>query len=232
MKRATCTLILLLSLNTFTQAQMETPEVPKIQNGFDLAIGMGDGIYSGALMWQRTHGISGSNKWRLGYGVRFSGFTGSNLTYITAPANLTSDDATIDTLGVNDPLSMGFNAVIVIEYQFSSKLKAGFNIDALGLGFGRQSASTFISSDNDGSFTVANDASPTSFNLLLVGDNDIGQLKSEFYVGYAVSDRFWIRGGLDMTFSEYTTENTLAHNNDRFRFKAMMFFLGLTYAPF
>jgi hypothetical protein len=230
MKKFILTCIAILTISATGAAQ--EIEIPKTQQGFDVAIGVGEGIFSGALMWQLTHGISKSNKWRLGYGLRFSGFGGSNLTYITAPASLTSDEATIDTFNVRNPLTMGLSAVIIIEYQLSNKLRFGFNIDAIGFGFGNTSDGTFASSSNDGNFPTTLDAAPTSLNLLLVGDNDIGQLKSEFYVGYAFSEKFQIRGGLDMTFSEYTTSQELTNNNDRFRYKAMMFFVGITYVPF
>ncbi|MBA2582252.1 MAG: hypothetical protein H0V01_02560 [Bacteroidetes bacterium] len=207
-------------------------EIPKTTQAFGLAIGAGDGIYSGALSWNRTHGLFNGKKIRLGYGLRFSGFSGSNLTYTTAPAKLASDESTIDTLIVNSPLAMGLSASIHIEYLFTPKLKAGFNIDAIGLGFGSESSTTFISSENTGNFPVNPSARPTPFNLLLVGDNDIGYLKSEFFIAYAISEKLWLRGGMDMTFSEYTTSVKLTNNNDRFRYKAIMFFLGISFNPF
>jgi hypothetical protein len=219
-----------LALNC-VQAQNLTP--PKKDANIDLALGMGENSsFSYALSWNTTYGMFSSNKFRLGYGVRFSGFTGSEINYITAPADLTGDDATIDTLLVNSPHSMGLSALANLQYQFSSKLKLGFNIDVIGLGFGSTDNSTFISSENTGQFPQTLESSPSSFNLLLGGDNDLGQLKSEFYIAYALSEKTWIRGGMDMTFSEYTTSQELTNANDRFRSKPVLVFLAISYNPF
>lgn len=225
-------LFLAICLLAMPKLQSQENEIPKTIQAFDIAVGVGDGIYSGALSWNRTHGLLKSKKLRLGYGLRLSGFGGSNVNYTTAPAKLAADDATVDTLIVNSPLSMGLSASIHIEYFFTSKLRVGFNIDAIGVGFGSESNTTFISSENTGQFPTAPKAKPTSLNALLIGDNDIGQLKSEFYVAYNLNPKLAIRGGFDMTFSEYTSNVKLTQDNDRFRNKAMMVFLGVSFNPF
>ena len=216
-----------------TCAQAQNPTLPKKESNVDLALGIGENSsFSYALSWNTSHGIFSSNKFRLGYGIRFSGFTGSELNYITAPADLTGDDQTIDTLLVNSPHSLGLSALVSIQYQFSPKFKLGFNIDAIGLGFGSSDNSRFISSENTGQYPEMVEASPSSFNLLLGGDNDLGQLKSEFYIAYALSEKTWLRGGMDMTFSEYTSNQKLTQDNDRFRYKPVLIFLAISYNPF
>ncbi|WP_158861521.1 hypothetical protein [Lunatibacter salilacus] len=216
---------------TCVQAQEGT--LPKKESNIDLALGMGENrSFSYALSWNTSYGLFSSNKFRLGYGVRFSGFTGTDLNYITAPADLTGDNATIDTLFVNSAHTMGLSALINLQYQFSPKFKLGFNIDAIGLGFGGTTNAQFISSSNTGQFPETVEASPTSFNLLLGGDNDRGQIKSEFYIAYALSEKTWLRGGMDMTFSEYTSRQELANANDRFRYKPVLIFLAISYNPF
>ncbi len=216
---------------TWVQAQNLT--IPKKESNLDLALGLGENSsFSYALSWNTSYGLFSSNKFRLGYGVRFSGFNGSELNYITAPADLTGDDATIDTLLVNSPHSMGLSALINLQYQFSSKFKLGFNIDVIGVGFGSTDNSTFISSENTGQYPQTLESSPSSFNLLLGGDNDLGQIKSEFYIAYALSEKTWLRGGMDMTFSEYTTNQELTNGNDRFRYKPVLVFLAVSYNPF
>jgi len=231
MKNQFLTLNLIICLFLFPKLKAQDTEVPRTMQYVDLAVGAGDGIYTGALSWNRTHGLLKSKKLRLGYGLRFSAFSGSNLNYITAPANLTANEATIDTLLVNSPLTLGLSASIHIEYLISSKFRVGFNIDALGLGFGSESNTTFIS-NNIGQLPFNPTAKPTALNVLLIGDNDIGQLKSEFYLAYALSPKLLLRGGLDMTFSEYTTNVKLTNDNDRFRYKAMMLFVGISFNPF
>ena len=132
-----------------TCLQAQSPEIPKKEQNFDLALGMGENSsFSYALSWNKSHGLFSSNKFRLGYGLRFSGFTGSDLNYITAPADLTANDATIDTLQIGSPHSLGLSALVNLQYQFSSRFKIGFNIDAIGLGFGSTNDARFISSEN------------------------------------------------------------------------------------
>jgi len=216
-----------------TCVQAQNPTLPKKESNLDLALGMGENSsFSYALSWNTSYGMFSSNKFRLGYGIRFSGFTGSELNYITAPADLTGDDNTIDTLLVNSPRTMGLSALVNLQYQFSSKFKLGFNIDAIGLGFGSTDNSRFISSENTGQYPETIEASPSTFNLLLGGDNDLGQIKSEFYIAYALSEKTWLRGGMDMTFSEYTSSQELTNNNDRFRYKPVLVFLAISYNPF
>ncbi|MEX0882634.1 MAG: hypothetical protein WDZ72_04095 [Cyclobacteriaceae bacterium] len=213
--------------------QAQSPGIPKKEQNFDLALGMGENSsFSYALSWNQSHGLFSSNKFRLGYGLRFSGFTGSDLNYITAPADLTGDDNTLDTLLIGSAHTMGLSALINLQYQFSPKFKIGFNIDAIGLGFGSTGNGQFISSENTGQYPETVEASPSSFNLLLGGDNDLGQIKSEFYIAYALSEKTWLRGGMDMTFSEYTADQELTNANDRFRSKPMLIFLAVSFNPF
>jgi hypothetical protein len=212
-------------------APAQTSEIPKIDAYFDASLGFGDNTTTGSLSWNRTHGLGTAKKFRLGYGVRFSAFGGSDLNYTTAPFDLTKNDETVDTIFIANPLTMGLNAVIHIQYQFSPKLLVGFNIDALGVGFGSKSDAQYLSPFNS-TLPTNKGAKPSSVNVLLGGDNDLGQLKSEFYVAYAVSEKVWLRGGYDFTFSEYTTDIKLADDNDRFRNKASMFFLAVSFHPF
>lgn len=222
----------LLIMICFVASNAQTNDIPRTTSYFDIALGVGNEIYSGALSWNRTHGITKSNKLRLGYGIRFSTFSGSDLTYITAPAKLTSREATIDTLQLESAVTYALNTVINIQYQFTPKLLAGFDIDAFGVGFGPSQQATFITTPDPGTHNNNQTADPTLINLLLGFDNDRGQIKSEFYLAYQLYDKWAIRGGMDMTFSEYTTREKLTNDNDRFRYKAFMFFAGASYNPF
>lgn len=220
-----------LFASPFLSKADENP-VPKTSQTFDLALGAGSGMMAGALSWNRTHGIFAANKFRLGYGLRFSGMSGSNQFFSTAPASLTSSPEKIDSISIASPMNLALNASIHIEYMFTPKLRLGFNIDAIGIGFGSKSNVDYISRNNDGSFPNTLEAKPNTLNALLVGDNDLGYLKSEFYVGYAISSKLSLRGGMDMTFGEYTTNQKLANDNNRFRIKPVMFFLGVSFNPF
>jgi hypothetical protein len=225
----------LISVQTFAQDS----EIPKTAQHFDLALAMGPneaGVnLAAALSWNRTHGLLKSRKLRLGYGLRLGAFgSGSTLTYITAPAKLTGDNATIDSLLISKPFMLNLNASLHIEYLFVERFKAGFNIDAIGIGFGpTKKNNTFVSSANVGQFTTTPTAKPTLLDALLIGDRDYGQLGSEFFVAYAVvPKKLWIRLGAGFIFSEYSTDQKLTDDNNRFRYKSLVGFIGVSYNPF
>ncbi len=225
-------LLLAILITTYQNAfSQEMKASSKVSTFIDLGLSAGSSTYSGSLSFNRTHGLLKSKKLRLGYGIRFSGFGGTDLYYTTAPAKYSTKVETVDSIFVKSPLTMGINGVIHIEYNFTPKLKIGFNIDAIGMGFGKKQTVDFISS-NRGAFPSLTDSKPTSMNVLLVGDNDIGQLKSEFVVSYLFLPKWGIKAGLDFTFSEQTTAQKLTNNNDRFRHKAMMATVGISYYPF
>ncbi|HEX6224292.1 MAG TPA: hypothetical protein VFZ52_07775, partial [Chryseolinea sp.] len=74
-------------------------------------------------------------------------------------------------------------------------------------------------------------------NLLLTSDNDIGSLNSEFYLRYKFNSKLSLRAGYAFVFSEYRTHTSLSFDegrivNDRFRYKAAMAFVGVTFKPF
>ncbi len=216
-------------MNNSVLAQEEN-SIPKTSSDISLSVGFGKDLFAGSLGWNRTHGLGSSHKFRLGYGLRVSSLSGTNLNYTTAPANLAADLTKVDTLLVAKANTIALNAVINIQYQLSKKLMVGFNIDAIGIGLGSETVSTLISSDTKAAGLPANPSvKPSSLNALLVGNNDLGQLKSELYAAYNVSSKLWVKGGLDLTFSEYTAAQKLTQDNDRFRYKANLIFLGISY---
>lgn len=223
-------IILILSIQLIAQNEKTNLAISKSETAVDGAFAIGAGVYSGALGIYRTHGLLENKRLRVGYGLRISSFVGSNLDYITAPAKLTlADPPLIDTFQIGNPATAGLSAGIHLGYFITPKFMIGFNIDAIGIGFGASTNGTFISSDNNGTYPQSVQAAPTSMNVLLVGDNDIGQLKSEFVLAYNIDEKWRIRVGGDFTFSEYTTASELTNQNDRFRYKAMMGFVGVSY---
>ena len=244
--------LFLLSLAFSTQAQ----EIPKEKSGyrynnyFDLGGSIGDQQTAGALSWVHLHGI-GHKKQRLkiGYGVRFTSYVGANKWYTTAPSKYTSTrqdaltifsetiDNNIDTIATVTPQVNLINLSINIEYNIWRSFDIGFNIDAIGFSFGAKQKVNVLSSAYDGGQAPVTYAKPTSFNLLLTSDNDIGSLNSEFFLRYWISPKFGIKAGYSFLFTEYTTENKLSFDNkrienDRYRLKTSMFLLAVTFKPF
>ena len=198
---------------------------------------MGASQYSTALSWSHLHGI-GQNKRRLklGYGLRFTSYFGSNQNYLTAPAKYTAKESSIDTLKFTKAQSNALNISLQIVYSIHKKIDLGFNIDLTGLSFGGTENGAFISSIR-GTNDFMQKSKPSNFNLLLTGDNDIGNLNSEFYVRYWVNSKIGIRAGLSYLFTEYTTSNKINLGNgsiinDRFRNKTALGFIAVSIKPF
>jgi hypothetical protein len=215
---------------------------------FDLALSAGKGSFSSALSAYYLHGVDKGQKIEIGLGVRASTFIGANKYYTTAPAKFTSPvqnlgtifsktfEENIDTITTATSATVSLNLAIYIRYRITSKLSAGFNIDAVGCSFGPAKKFNIISSVFDPNQLPVQNASPTKLNLLLTSDNDIGSLNSEFYLGYQLSDKVGIKAGMTFLFSEYRTIEDLSFDNgrimnDRYRHKSAMALLGIYFKP-
>lgn len=229
MKKIFCnTLIfsLLISFSALAQTEEKTSlAATNVQADLSLAAGTG---FSPSLFVQALYGIGKSKKFKIGYGLRFTSFFGSNITATTAPADLTSDENKVDDFVLETAQANFLNTAIVLQYSFSQKFDLGFNIDVLGLTFGGEQHGDF-SSKRAGVAKVHSTAKPTQTNVLLVGDNDRGSLNSEFFARYWLNEKWAIKAGASYTFVEYTTKQKMAFDNDRFRHKAMMGMVGITY---
>jgi long-subunit fatty acid transport protein len=186
------------------------------------------------LGWNHLHGITKNKKFRIGYGIRFTGINGSGDFY-TAPANLTKEDANLDTINGGSYSIGSLNLSIHLNYQFNKKWEAEFNIDAVGFSFGSSSSIEYNSTKRLTTNPLAEskqNAAPTPFNILLVGDNDIGNLNSQIKIKYRFHPQWAFNFGGTYIFSELTTNNKLYKDNDRFRQKNFMPMIGISYSPF
>lgn len=180
-----------------------------------------------------------SSKFSVGAGVRFSSYFAANQYYVTAPATLTSGKTgplvlftenianNMDSFLIKAPQVNAFNAMISFGYAFSKKMWVGFNIDAFGFSIGRITRGNYING-----FEGANvEAKPTSFNVLLISDNDVGTLNSELYGRYLLSEKWSVKAGFQFLFTEYATETKvqqLPEPNNRFRRKSLLVALGIS----
>ncbi len=245
MKKSVLFILSLLVFNKLIYAQEVSTEKKgyKYNNNFDLALSTSGNQFSGAPSWVKFHNITKKQRFKLGYGVRFTAQGGSNLYYTTAPAILTSKQKgpqvlfsetfpeNIDTFLVTNSQNNSLNISINLQYTIKEKIDIGFNIDALGFTFGAATTGKYIAyqSKESGSNQTAK---PTAFNVLLISDNDIGMLNSELYLRYWLNKRVGIRAGVTFIFTEYTTTNKLRLDNNRWRNKALMGMIGITFSPF
>ncbi len=207
----------------------------------DVALGLGKDIVTGALSGTRWHALGTKGKLQLGYGIRLTGAFGGAQEYITAPAELSRQNdgflvtlfsdvknENLDTLLVPGATVFALNLAGHLRYRITERWAVGFNIDVVGVSFGSVDPSRFVSSLR-GSSASTEQASPTAFNLLLIGDNDRGSLNSELYVAYQLNAHWGLRAGISHLFVEATTKRPLTFDNDRFRRVSDLGFFAVSY---
>lgn len=234
MKSLICFFVIsLLSVNLIVAQKQD-------QRYLDFAVATGTG-FSPALSYNQLWAVGKNGKFKLGTGLRITAFFSSNQDYITAPARLTSGQtgpqvlfsetflSNLDTLTLSQSAVYYVNIPIHLQYSFSKKLELGFNIDAIGVSLGPKQTGTFYTKETANLNKTSQTASPTGLNLLLVSDNDWGNLNSELYVRYWLNNKIGLRAGLSFQFSEYTTSTTLTFDNDRFRSKQLLPMIAVSY---
>jgi long-subunit fatty acid transport protein len=206
---------------------------------FTAAIGAGD--FSTAFGYQHMWQVGKKNKLGLGVGAKLTNYFTSKKYYTTAPAKLTSGKtgpavffaenipANIDSVLLNKSQVNALNLSLNITYKISKKFMAGFSIDAIGFSFGAKQNGTYFA--NSGAGTVTS-GKPTGFNALLISDNDLGSLNSDFYAQYSPNNKWGIKAGFQFLFTEFTTATEVQTTpsgikNDRFRYKSGALAIGV-----
>ena len=202
-----------------------------------LAFGSSQGTLTGAFI--HNWSLGKKQKFEIGLGGRLTTYVGANQYYSTAPAKLTSGStgpgvffkenitANMDTFLIARPQALAINAMINLGYHVGKKVTLGFNIDVIGFSLGQEKKGNYINGSQGQNTT----GKPTPFNLLLVSDNDLGTLNSEFYGNYKVNEKLWVKAGFQFLFTEYTTTTEVQQfpePNDRFRNKSGLFTVGIS----
>ncbi len=210
----------------------------------DVTAGFGSSQVTGSLSYVYKWKIGKRKRWETGFGARFTSYAGNNLYYRTAPAKLTSGktdptvlftediEANIDSVLFPKSQVNSFNISLNFAYNFSKRFSAGLNIDAIGFSVGKKQSGIYYG--NNFATGVPVNARPTSFNLLLISDNDKGSLNSELFARYKWNDSWGVKLGLQFFFAEYTTDTKVQTTpggdmNDRFRKKMLGAGIGVTY---
>ena len=195
----------------------------------DLAFGAASSRQTGALSANLFRGFGNSRRFKLGLGLRVASFRGRGaLAYDTADAGLITDKR-VNTLRVPDPRTYSANLAFHAHYGLTDRLDAGFNIDVIGVGFGAKR--TGIYAATKASFAGPQSARASTFDNLRGGNPDRGQLDSEFFLSWWLTKRWAVRAGFSHFFSEYTTAIPLDDGNDRYRHKANLGMLAVSFRP-
>jgi hypothetical protein len=200
---------------------------------FDLSIGIGK-VTSGGLMFRKNFYLGASKKLVIAPGIRFGYAAAQSVDYISAPADITKDEAKVDTVTFGKTAIFSPNIALNIGYRFNDKFSFMFDIDVIGLSFGGVQSGVRKPGKNSAlqqnTPTAGNIGNPTSPNILLVGDNDKGSLSSAFSLHYNINDKVGVKAGAGFMFTEYTTDSKLgAANNDRWRAKTLQVTVGVIY---
>jgi hypothetical protein len=221
---------------TVSAQQKKNPFNKSLDANF--AIGNQEG--SLAVLFLRNFSVLKNKKLEIGIGGRATSYVGSNQYYVTAPSIITSgsispliffqeiNNQNIDSVIIKSAVTTSINAAVSFNYKFSSKLNVGFNIDLVGISFGGSSSANY----RNGAVLKNTTASPANFNALLISDNDLGSLNSEFYGRYNFNEKWGVKVGLQFLFSEFKTATkvqTFPQENDRFRYKSYLPSVGVTY---
>lgn len=238
--------IILLSVSLVFGQENKASYFKNGLNNYALAASTNGSVSVFSIGWNHLHAVSKNKKFRIGCGFRFNSNFGKG-DYRTAPSKLTSgvespfvifaDDKleNFDTVSINNFAVNSLNASIHLNYAFNHKWEVEFNIDAVGFSFGKAVTADYNSSkrySTNPAFSNTQEAKPTSYNLLLISDNDIGSLNSEIKIKYFFKPNWAINFGGTFIFAEYTTTNKLFKDNDRFRQKTFMPMIGISYNPF
>ncbi len=232
--------LLFLSILYFiTQAQNRTGK----EQSASFTFATGSNQFTTNLNYKYLWNFGKKKQWQMGTGVRLTSAFGNKNYYITAPAKLTSGKvgpsvffaeqimSNIDSIYILKPQANALNITLNFGYKINDKFTLGFDIDAIGFSFGAKKSAIYLG--NNGIIGNTN-AKPTVFNLLLVSDNDLGTLNSEFFGQYNINKKWSTKLGFQFLFTEYTTNTKIqitaaGEKNDRFRYKAGQISLGATY---
>jgi hypothetical protein len=251
MKKTLIALLTLLSLQSYAQSPVST----RLSSGYELGMAYSIDNYNPSLGYYQLINIGERKLVSFGWTARLGAFYGDNINYYTAPARLTRNETgfgalsaplitnNIDTLRFD--LATMTSASLGVRLQVNlGRVELGASADLFGLTLGRRRTARYRSST--GRFATGDSTSasfqgtnafqrtrPSYMNLRLLGDNDRGTLSTEVYARFHLGQRLAIKAGYQWLTSEYTVQNRdIIADNNRFRNRAGMVYLGLTFPIF
>jgi hypothetical protein len=259
MRKQTLILLTLLTL-AGAGAWAQSPVRNRISSGIDAGAGFKRDNISPSIQYYQVLHLIPNRLFSVGWTVRYTGFYGTDLEYITAPARLSRGKtgfeaigapyvpANLDTLSYTHVSAHALNFGLRVQGRIGP-VEIGASADLFGLSIGPGGTAKYQSStgqfvagtsvagkDSLASFTGTNAsqaANPTPVNLRLLGDNNIGTLATEVFVRVLVNPRLGVKVGYQWLTTEMTTNNRdLIADNNRFRYSTSMAYVALTFPLF
>lgn len=225
MKRLLLLTVCFLGMQVAAQQSGEVLVTKQLLQEAGLSASLGGSFGAGSLMYQHSWQLGAKQRWRLTYGARFSTYFGSDIDHVSAPPDFYGDAAAEDTVFVASPAMSNLTLFVGATYSIKNKVPIGFNIDAVGYTFGGDMEGTYTGAGVSTPVTV----NPGSVTALLVGPNDIGFLKAEFFAGYHINEKWTVRLGITNMYTEVRTPTELQAGNTRYRAENMGAMLGVFY---
>ncbi len=199
----------------------------EVQNIFDVAVAAVEQRWVTSLGFAAHYGFGGSQKFRMGFGVRYSTFwAGRSIPFSTADYAL-ADSNQVSTLQMSNTQTHSINAVLHVRYDVHPGWQLGMNFDLIGFGFGPPQVGQYTSSDP--ALSGPQQARASAFNLFLGGSRNRGQLLSEFYFAHWPSAQWGLRVGYSAFVSEVRTDVPRDFGSSRYRAWSDLFFVGASY---
>lgn len=175
-----------------------TAQRAKVSQVFSLGGAFGSGQFIPSIGFGEQLSFGKNYQLALGSGIRATIFSaeGNTFTGLKSPYLST----TITPL-VRENMFI-LNVPISAEYQ-GDKIVAGFNIDLIGLTFGRSKDS--LSINNYRGTTENLSVKPTQFNFAL---GSAGNTNSEVYVGFRIREEITIKAGVSFLFTKLNLRST------------------------
>jgi len=199
------------------------------QHRFSLTLGLGNEIGAGSLGYAAMYGFGDSQRLRIGGGIRLNlalGITDS-VPYCSKTYKDTLNNSFRDSLLVEKPFLGSANLGFYISYDINDRWEIGASTDLVGFGFGSKKNAFLINSLTRD--TLSTEAEVRSFVRL---PKVRGTLNNEVFVGYKFNPRWRLRVGVQYLLTEYLTPEKFFNNNDIYKNKAILGFIGITFTPF
>ena len=190
-----------------------------------LSLAVGGNFFAPSLFYQHSWRLGAKQRWDLTYGARITSYFGSDIHHASAPPAYYGDPSLEDSVFVVSPRMSNVAIYIGATYSIRNKVPIGFNIDAIGYTFGGDLEGVYTGDGVSTPVTV----NPGSITALLVGANDIGMLKAEFFVGYRINNFFTVRAGINNMYTEVRTPTELQVGNTRYRAENMGGLISIVY---
>lgn len=175
-----------------------TAQRAKVSQVFSLGGAFSSGQFIPSTSFGEQVFFGNNYNFSIGSGIRMTVFSAKENTFtgLKKPYLLT----TITPLTRENMVIV--NAPIIAEYH-GNKIVAGFNIDLIGLTFGKSKDSLAISNYTGSIENLS--VKPTSFNFAL---GSAGSTNNEVYIGFRIREEITIKAGISFLFTKLNLRST------------------------